>query len=107
MVSARVEEQLALGGQAQQILSQHPIQSLIETHDGEWRLNDALLDPEGSEAGQAGDAAGGAVGIVEIPDVVDVHAGVKPAQHFGNWQIAPGYFSRLRHFPTGSPVSRH
>src|SRR5262249_36723264 len=88
VVGARIENQIAFSGQAEQVLAEQAIEGLVETHDIERCLNGAIFDPESGKARHASNAASSAVRVVEIMYVVDVHASVESVQHLGGRQSA-------------------
>jgi hypothetical protein len=77
MVRTGTQDKLALVCEAEEVLTEHTVYRLIEAHDIERGLNNAMFDPECRKTGHAGHATGRAIRVVEVPDVVDVDPGIE------------------------------
>src|SRR5215471_10210399 len=51
VIRAGIEDQLALAGEAEEVLPEQTIDRFIEAHDAEWRLDGAVLDPKRGKTG--------------------------------------------------------
>src|SRR2546425_10512122 len=65
VIRAGIQDQLALGSETAEVLTEQTIHRLIEAHDVERRLDGAVLDPKSGKPGHARHATGRAVRIVK------------------------------------------
>ena len=76
-VGVGAESDLALLRQALELVAEHAIERIVETHDTERRDDATVFDPEGGKTSHSGDPRARSIGEVQVPEVTDVDAGIE------------------------------